>query len=177
MKSGQQWFEESRQLVSDIFGEDFDLFCRLLAATSPLTDVITNVSHALKVYRGIKLDHFISRSGLMHTHFVSVCKFLNGGTPGRKIWSLFQNMIGNEQPVTVDRWMVRYFGFDGLKSVSTELYDVCEARVVVMAGERGIPPAQMQAEIWTEARGDDTSYGSELKRLNITKENLLRRLI
>ena len=53
-KSGAKWYNETRKQVEFVFGEDTDLFCDMLAVTSPNTTVKSNVTLAMKAYRQYK---------------------------------------------------------------------------------------------------------------------------
>ncbi len=103
---------------------------------------------------------------------------MNGqGDIGRKIWAMYQNLIGNEEVCAIDRWMLRYFGYRGDKRLTPGLYDELEARIKAEALERGISPSQRQVEIWCESRGDPLSYGDILRRRELNRRTLLARLI
>jgi hypothetical protein len=180
----ENWFEETRQTLKDNFGADSDLFARLLAATSPVTDMLNNVRLAGRAYRELNLDGAVSMH-YIEVHRISIGKFLNDKPKfngGRKIWSLYQNMIGNEQVCAIDRWMLRYFGHVGDRHVDDKLYDELEAKIKAMAFKNFLSPAQQQAKIWCEMRGFGAtrgfySYGQIMRSGQVTRENLLRRLI
>ena len=106
-------------------------------------------------------------------------KFIAGiDTTGRKIWSLYQNLIGNEQVCPIDRWMLRYFGYDGATRLwDMKFYDELENKIKTEAKKLGITPAQRQVQIWVEQRGDSTSYGDIIIRKEITRQNVLARLL
>ena len=44
------WYEDSRQALTGIFGDDADMFTGLLAATSPQTSVESNLENALNIF-------------------------------------------------------------------------------------------------------------------------------
>ena len=176
--NGEWWFKASREAIADVFGEDADLYSKILAATSPLMTIESNVTIACRVYRQLKVDGEVARGGLIHVHYVTMAKLLNGGHGvGRKVWALYQNLIGNEMVCPVDRWVLRAFGYEGNRYVSEKLYDAIEGAIIKQAAERGITPAQRQVEIWCEQRGRATNYGEILKRREIRRDNLVRRLL
>lgn len=45
------WYENSRQALQHVFGDDADLFAGVLAATSPQNSVESNLTNALNIYR------------------------------------------------------------------------------------------------------------------------------
>ena len=161
------------------FEEDAELFSKLLAATSPISTIETNVTMAVRAYRHLKWFGEIPRTGFIEVHYVSIKKFLNGNTDsiGRKVWSLYQNLIGNETICPIDRWMLRYFGYDGDKRINADLYTTLENKIKAEAATLGVSPAQRQVQIWCEQRGDATSYGDIIIRKEITKRGVLGKLL
>ena len=178
------WFEESREQIRWAFEDEYDLYCRLLAATSPISEIYSNVRLANKAYRQLRIDGKIG-DGFLGVHRISLDKFLgnNPHTMGRKIWSLYQNLVGNEMVVPVDRWILRYFGYEPeTVYLSDKLYNKIEEEIIKQAREKHISPSQRQIEIWIQSRSNGSSrgaesYGSVLKDLGIHRTNLLRRLL
>lgn len=175
----EDWFIKSRRAIKTAFEDDADLFCRLLAATSPISTIETNVKMAVRAYQHLKWFGKIPRTGFIEVHYVSIHKLLaHPESAGRKVWSLYQNLIGNENVCPIDRWMLRYFGYDGDTRVwNTKFYDELENKIKAEAAELGITPAQRQVQIWIKQRGDSTSYGDIIIRREITRRNVLARLL
>ncbi len=173
----EDWFVKSRTAIANAFEEDADLFSRLLAGTSPISSIETNMVLAIRVYRHLKWFDELPLT-LITAHYVSVQKLLCAPEDaGRKVWSLYQNLIGNEYVCPIDRWMKRHFGLPPEKYLSPREYDKLENEIADEATGLGITPAQRQVQIWCEQRGDPTSYGDLIIRREIHKDNLLRRLI
>ena len=165
--NGRNWYQDSREAVKVLYGKDWKLFCGLLAATSPNASVKANVTLARKAFMQIKDTGTITREGYIRTHYMSILAVLKHKRPnGRKCHDLYQNLIGNEQFVPVDIWMVRYAGLDK-KSPSKFDYDYIEDRVREEAEDMGITPAQRQAEIWSAIRGSSESYADVLIQFNL----------
>ena len=156
--NGRCWYSDSREAVKRVYGEDWRLFCGLLAATSARATVKANVTLARKAYNQIKDAGAIARSGFTNHHYKSINAYIKYGRPnGRKCQGLYQNLIGNEYYVPVDIWMLRYAGIN--KKIPSKFeYDLIEDRVREEAIELGITTAQRQAEIWSKTRGDSSSY-------------------
>lgn len=180
MSDVNDWFPKSREAIKMAFEDDADLFSRLLAATSPISTIETNIVLAIKVYRHLKWFGELPLS-IMTTHYVCAQKLLCEEEPpnvGRKVWSLYQNLIGNEQVCPIDRWMLRYFGYDGATRMwDSKFYDELENKIKAEARELEITPMQRQVQIWCKQRGDPTSYGDIIIRKEITKRNVLARLL
>ncbi len=66
------WFADSRREVERAFEDEADLFCRLLAATSPVSTIETNVAQAIKAYQRLHFIGEVTHEGFIHTHFVSI---------------------------------------------------------------------------------------------------------
>ena len=181
--SVENWFQESREAIRKAFGSDADLFMRLLAATSPISTIETNVVLAIRAYRHLNWFGEIPERSFIEVHRISIAKFLQDpNTAGRKIWSLYQNLIGNENVCPLDRWMKVYFGLSPEKYLSGKLYDELEGMIRTEAKALGITPAQRQVQIWCASRTagssrGDTSYGDILKSREITAINILKRLL
>ena len=173
------WFPKSQAMISMAFEEDADLFSKLLAATSPISTIETNIEMAIRAYRHLKWFGEIPRTGFIEVHYVSIKKFLNGNhsTIGRKVYSLYQNLIGNEYVCPIDRWILRYFGYDNVNRVNTQLYNTLEDRIKTEAAVLGITPAERQVQIWCKQRGDPTSYGDIIERRELCRKNILQKLL
>ncbi len=175
--SVDRWFEETREVIDYAFEEDADLFCRLLAATSPISVLHDNVKKACTAYRQIKLDGGLQRSSFLLVHWGTLHKILDGRPCGRKVWAIYQNLKGNEELVPVDRWMLRWYGLDPMHTyVTTALYDEIENKIRGEAKALGISPSQRQVQLWCQSRGSTLSYGDIIRDRVVHRQNLLRRL-
>ena len=181
--SVEDWFPKSREAIKNVFGDDADLFCRLLAGTSPISTIEANVVISIRLYRQIRWFGTISRDGLLGVHYISTNKLLNNPKgAGRKVWSLYQNLIGNENVCPIDRWMKKYFGLPPEKYISDKEYDRLEDLIRKEATQLNITPAQRQVQIWCESRLSGStratlSYGDIIKWREITKDGILARLL
>ena len=191
-----------RGLLSFHLSVKMPIYSRLLAGTSPVTDIRTNVRLACKAYQHLKWFGNIQEGGFIHVHVICIQKFLDGRMDkpetrggkwrkqagGRKVWSLYQNLIGNEQVRPIDRWMLRYYGYDGETRLTVALYDELENKLRDEAKALGVTPAAHQAKVWCSmrmranttsggsTRGDE-NYGDIIIRNKINREQLLSRLL
>lgn len=172
------WFVDSRREIMRAFGDEADFFYRLLAGTSPISTIETNVVLACRAYQHLSWFGELPREGFLSVHLISVTKLLaDDPTVGRKVWSLYQNLAGNEQVCPIDRWMLRYFGISDHHWLSPKLYDELEGKIKAEAAALGISPAQRQAAMWCEARGNPISYGDVIRRRGIHRRDLLNKLL
>jgi len=169
------WYRNSRRAIKRVYGKDWKLMCALLACTSPRSTIAANVALARKAYNQILETGTVSRTGFIRTHYLAIVHYLETGTfRGRKVSAFYQNLIGNETPVTVDVWMLRQAGLDRdrntgriRKAPTGWQYDYIESRVQSEATDLGITPAQWQAQLWSRARGNHQSYAHYFRQLRL----------
>jgi hypothetical protein len=156
------WYEESRQAIKLAYGDNWILFSALCALTSPNSTIKANLTLARKAYNQICDTGTITRTGFVKTHYNGIIKYLaTGKLSGVKVNNFYQNLIGNEQAITIDIWMMRYAGFGDIMP-SVKHRDIIETNIRRDASEAGITPAQRQAEIWAHVRGSGQSFGDLL---------------
>jgi hypothetical protein len=139
----QNWYKKCRAKIEQLYGNDADLFCNLLAACSPRRHVKTNWKMAVNIYK--HRDY----TGCMPCHFANIKRALAGKElSGRKVRAFAANLKGDLNKVTVDVWVARFFGFD---KVTDKIYSMVESIIRAAAAYEGLKPAEMQAQIWCEA--------------------------
>ena len=159
---GRNWYSDSRNAIKRQYGGDWELMCGFLAATSPKSTVKANVKLADKAYYQYKESGTVKRESFINTHHKSLLAVIAHGEPnGRKCKALYQNLLGNENYVPVDIWMLRYAGILK-KAPSRNEYDLIEGNIKQEAKEMGLTPAQRQAEIWSYIRGSASGYAEAL---------------
>jgi len=105
------WYQESRQVIEELYGDDADMFCDLLAATSPRKQVKVNWDIAQHIYERYKHDGYIDCKGLMGSHIPNVLRALyREPLHGYKVPAFAANLKGDMNRVTIDTWIKRYFG-------------------------------------------------------------------
>ena len=139
----KNWYAKCRAEIEKLYGDDADLFCDLLAATSPRKHVKANWKLADYVYKTR------DTSRCLPAHKKNIERAFSGEPlSGRKVRAFAANLKGDLTKVTVDVWICRYFGVEKLNS---RLYDVIETIIKVNAIVEDKEPAELQAEIWCEA--------------------------
>ena len=64
------------------------------------------------------------------------------------------NLMGNENAVTIDVWMMRAAGIpDNVKLASANRYSILSDIITRLAHRNNLTPAQTQAIIWCAVRG------------------------
>lgn len=71
---------------------------------------------------------------------------------GNKTKSFFLNILKPEtsMEVTIDTWMIKYFGF---KNITPKRYKEASQELTLVAKELGLKPHQVQALVWVGMRG------------------------
>ena len=151
IKTATNWYTESRQVIEELYGEDADMFCDLLAAVSPRKQVKANWDIARHIYERYKIDGYIDCQGLMGSYIPNVLRALyREPLHGYKVPAFAANLKGDMNRVTVVRWTLRYFGLQQSRIRRKEYYRL-EAAIQKMARRRGMEPAEYQAMIWCKA--------------------------
>jgi len=142
------WYKDARREIEFHFGQDADLFCDLLAATSPRKQVRANWRLAKQIYESHKNGQ-IDWRGCMPCHKANVLRaFAGKPLSGQKVRAFAANLRGNLEEVTVDVWIGRYFGID---KITTKWYNAIVAKIKCMARSQNMKPAELQAILWGQA--------------------------
>ena len=146
-----KWYRDATaqiNFVSDSMGWDRDRFAGVLATTSPRCSVLRNIRMSLHFmkYGDIRV---VPMKGIRK----SVTRFLSdGGITGPKTKAFYHNLSGNFGWVTLDVWMAYALGIDQTKFGGRRVREKAVDRVVSVACDLRIAPAEAQAAIWTGFR-------------------------
>ena len=143
----RNWYSKCRAEIEKRYGEDADLFCNLLAATSPRKQVTANWRLAERIYKSYKAGA-LDLEGTLPAHRGNIRRAIAGEElSGRKVRAFAANLCGDMDVVTVDVWIMRYFGFEKLTDA---IYNFIEKLIKQMAAVYHMKPAEVQAEIWCD---------------------------
>jgi len=181
-EDGAGWYAATRAELEKTFGPDTNTFVDMLAATSPNTTVKANFTLALKAYQQWKLGQEFT--GYLPETINSLKKIANGEDfGGLKVQSFRANLHGAPDPVTIDRWMSRAFGY-GDKSITDPRYKFMDATVTQLAKSKGFEPRAVQAAIWKAIKDaeqtGEAKFGGTFESLledNLHKNPQLRALL
>lgn len=145
------WYKDTREYIENRFGENADLFCDILASTSPRKTIKANWNLALRIYNDFINGRSINYTGcLKHAHIPNINRALAGKElSGRKVQNFAKNLKGDLTVVTVDVWIARYFNCGSRVWGKTQ--DLIEMAIKTMALARQIQPAEMQAILWADS--------------------------
>lgn len=203
-QSGMYWYDNTPLRILELFGGDRDraaLFMTLLAATSPLQNIKTNVKkahYALRLYDQVGINQTkFEKAFKFEAHQKNVLRALRGEPlSGPKVTAFLQNLFGPEvypdaeRAVTVDRWMYRAaLGIcreqidrrqENLIETGPSSPDIrCIARLVQqLADARYVEPRQYQAAVWVGIKSEcgspeDTAdpFETELEKILTTGQS------
>ena len=145
------WYQDSRAVIVDRYGDDADLFCDILAATSPRKQVRANWLLAVRTFGSYKKTGGYNKTGMMKAHWMNVDRALDG-TPlsGYKVPAFAANLRGDLERVTIDTWVLVYYGIQQPNIRRKEYYRM-EKAMQMLARRRSMKPAEYQAMIWCKA--------------------------
>jgi len=154
----ETWYSSSRKAIQTIYGKDWRLFAKCLAATSPNATLAANVTLARKAFNQIKDTGTIRRESFCRTHYRCLLCVCKGRIPnGRKVRAFYLALTGDENQVVIDVWMMRYAGYAN-KSPNNTQYALIADRITEEAEKLGRTPAAHQAVLWSTIRGAGESY-------------------
>ncbi len=154
------WYQDSRAVIVERFGDDADMFCDILAATSPRKQVKANWNLAVKILREYKSTGSYFRRGMMKSHWMNVDRALKGEPlSGYKVPAFAANLRGDLERVTIDTWVLSFFRLKQYQIRRAEYFRM-EKAIQMLARHRGMKPAEYQAMIWCKAveRAGRTPY-------------------
>lgn len=124
------------------------LFIDLLAATSPQTNIRRNTFLTTQIFQFIQDGVLCDIKMDFEAHLNNVCRALLGlPLQGQKVSAFRANLLGDQNQVTIDTWMMRAFSKDHLVPTTSEYDDLSKATRKV-AKQYGVSPSQMQAALW-----------------------------
>ena len=170
---GKDWYASARtelRMLCENEGFNYNTFIKVMGATSPQCPVWMNIRHTIRVCRALKLNNdavtaVMSVPGLTGSVRKGTIKALNAddtSTLGPKTRAFAENLLGNEDMVTLDTWMGQLVGLPAkisgrvtTKTISTP-YNFTVKRI---ADNLGWTPAQVQAACWKYASSNLGSRG------------------
>ena len=139
------WYQRHEATLVEMFGNDADLFQKLLSATSQATGVKGNVTLALKAY-----DQLLSGqefSGYLPAVIKNLERIRDDqALEGAKIAQYGKANEGDTSAIAVDRHIAMLFF--NTKTPSKAQIEVAKTRIRKVADRLGWEPRQVQAALW-----------------------------
>jgi len=149
----KDWYKNDYQFLINRFGEDADLMAGLLAATSPRVSMKRSWMLALQVYNAFKAGKEFDEAGYMPAHLSNIKRVLSGESlSGPKVTRFYKNLMGDDNAVTLDTWMIRFLTDGEKETVSEKEYKRLERNFKRTAKRYGYTPAELQAIVWIAYR-------------------------
>ena len=103
------------------------------------------------IYRKWTTGQGLDLSQSIRTHHPNIRRAIrNEPLSGPKVSAFAANLMGDFERVTIDVWVLRYYGLSG--SITGKRYAELADRIRHEAREHGYDPAEFQAIIWTIIR-------------------------
>ena len=143
----KHWYKNCTDLIKKLYGDDWELFCDILAALSPRQQIKRNWSLAVQVYDSHKQGD-INYQGCMPCHVKNIQRAINREPlSGQKVSAFASNLKGDLSKVTVDMWMCKLFN---IKTLNKKLYQEVSDCITHTADLISWQPAELQAVLWCE---------------------------
>jgi hypothetical protein len=149
---GRHWYQRMRRFaVRRVGPAAAPIWLACFALTSPNCTVASNLTLADKALRQWQRgEHF---TGYLPSVAMDLERFRHDPRyrpKGRKVRAFMRNLLGNPQPVTIDRWIGRAAGLKDIPEGQT--WQAVKHAIRQLAGLCEVTPAEMQAAIWTGIR-------------------------
>ena len=196
---GREWYNAEplrEQFVSELGEAEgnrrFRMYMDMVAANSPRTRVPENIRNASYYYgllnRGDPIpEQYLSKGywritpgtqapspyGIMPIHVQNMENVVREGIPplqNPKPASFVENLVGNQQPVTIDTHNMRLITSGARDQPNPNEYGFLERMQQAEAAKMGMSPAQYQASAWLGA-GKQTGLASPTEPFLRTLEN------
>lgn len=152
-KDQKDWYRKIHDYIFTEFDNPY-LFCSILAATSPRLHVKRNWEATVAIYDRIHSgDRLIDwhEYGLWPCHTMNLDRILSGEEiHGDKVRAFLSNLTGDYEAVTIDGWILKFFGFTGW--ITPRRYEKFADRIRGYAKKVGLKPAELQAVLWSYER-------------------------
>lgn len=128
----------------------------IISALSPMITFQTNLRDAERFAATRRLDnlatYMVQRKKALAIIGVKTEEEVLKILGGNKTKAFFLNILKPEtsQDVTIDSWMIKFFGF---KSITPKRYRQASEVIAKIASEMALKPHQVQALIWVGMRG------------------------
>jgi hypothetical protein len=165
---GRRWYSDQREVLRTVANENALPLCTVAAVTaalSPMTRWQQNLAGTIRLLRAWRCgeDSAPANCTLFHKNAAKAWAIVVDGadpadlfTGSPKVMAFWRNLCGDESAVTIDTWMLRAVDEDRLANQGLKLapYRKIAEAVVTAAEMVGETPAEFQAIVWLQIRGE-----------------------
>jgi hypothetical protein len=150
----KNWYLNSNNLIKSKFKNDYILFIKLLAVTSPRNTVKRNTFLALKTFDYIKTNKTIDFSyGIANKQIKNnVNRVINGKyIKGKKINSFIDSLLLKDGSICIDVWMLKAFNIKRIIPTNKDIRIISKT-VKTIAKKLNLKTYEVQACLWCYAK-------------------------
>lgn len=174
---GRGWYDAQRELIRELsrtHGIEIETIAAVVAALSPMTRWTQNVAGTIRLIRAFEKGPYAEpprNATLFYKNTQKAWTILHGAEPrlafvnSPKVEAFWRNLMGDENAVTVDTWMLRAMGegerfVNGLKPKPYRdlADDIREA-----AHRVSETPAAFQAIVWVQIRREESRCDTSME--------------
>jgi hypothetical protein len=150
----KHWYKNSNELIKSKYGNDYKLFIKLLAVTSPRNSVKTNTQYAVKVFQYIKdnkpIDFKIGLANKQISNNINkvICNIKPSGV---KVNAFIASLNLIDNSVCIDTWMLKAFNINRRAPTPKDIR-VITHRIKTLASITGLKTYEVQACLWVYAK-------------------------
>jgi hypothetical protein len=164
-REGLEWYDQAREdcaMIARCSGFSLEQAVAVTVALSPQMRWERNIYHAMRLLQAVRDGLPIPSIPTYRVNLEKALKALEMEDPSvlfdpektPKTWSFYRNILGDPDPVTVDRHMYALWEFSTGSPVRPSLkqYQVIREAVRDISGMARIQPRQAQAVLWVAWR-------------------------
>ena len=190
--SKRQWYTKTYDGIEALFGEDTELFIKILAATSPVQSVTGNLTCALRALEIMRKGDVNTRypfanvedslqANFMKSHSDNLIRVYHGEEiHGPKVLAFQRALLGDWDQIVIDRWMLRAYGYVATGHVTIAIKEHIERSIrrrVTRWNNHNleqITASECQAAIWFGVKSElDTKPGRDNRPFEVQLGELL----
>jgi hypothetical protein len=152
----KDWYRQSYKAIKNKYGQNTDLFIKLLAATSPRNTVKRNLFLANKTLTYILDNKPIDFSyGIANKAILNNVNRIIANKPinGPKVRAFSLALSGDADQVVIDSWMLKAFN---IKRQAPTPNDRVHIKTIInkLSDQTNLKPCEIQACLWSYAKNE-----------------------
>lgn len=152
--NNKQWYYNSNKIIKQLFKNDYKLFIKILAVTSPRNTVKRNTFLALKTYFYIKQNKKIDFSYGIANLIIkrNVNRILNNkSVNGIKVNSFIDSLLLKDNSICIDVWMLKAFNIKRNAPTQKDIRIIIKT-IKYISEVTGFKTYEVQACLWCYAK-------------------------